>query len=108
MYYISIINPYSYLRNIFTIYYFSDPLIYYEHNYNLLYVYMHHRMHCNVRDISICFTISLQNYLTHTAVHIFMFYCIISMYGSITGPVDMHLFTIKIISFFKNIHTFKL
>ena len=30
MYYLSIINPYYYLRNIFTIYYFSDPLIYYE------------------------------------------------------------------------------
>ena len=62
---------------------------------------MYHRMHGNVRDISICFTISLQNYLTHTAFHIFMFYCIISVYGSITGQVDMHLFTIKIISFSK-------
>ena len=39
------------------------------------------------------------NYLTHTIFHIFMFYCIISTYGSRTGPADMHLLTIKIISF---------
>ena len=103
MYYLSIINPYSYLRNIFTIYSFSDPLrLYYEQNYNRVYVYMYHPMHCNVRGISICFSISqnnYQNHITHTAFHIFMFYCIISMYGSSTGPADKYLFTSKIISF---------
>ena len=71
MYYLSIINPY--LRNIFTINYFSDPLIYYEQNSNLLYV-PSYALQCS-RYINLFHNISAKlshTYLSH--IYVLMYY----------------------------------